>query len=97
MPDPAKFESVPPATVILEAIKAVEAASLRMKVKVAVSPIFKVVLSEVIVMVGETVSVVIESWEAAILGLPAASVKVFAATLIVAVAVVFAVGVKVAV
>ena len=52
---------MPPATVILEAIKAVEAASLRVKVKVAVSPDFKAVFSEVIVMVGATVSTVIES------------------------------------
>jgi len=47
---------VPPATVILEEIKAVEAGSLRVKVKLAVSPIFKVVLLEAIVMVGATVS-----------------------------------------
>jgi len=47
---------VPPAKVILEEIKAVEAASLRVKVKMAVSPILKVVLLEAMVMVGEVVS-----------------------------------------
>ena len=41
---------------ILEEIKAVEAASLRVKVKLAVSPIFKVVLLEAIVIVGAVVS-----------------------------------------
>ena len=45
--------------VILEEIKAVEEASLSVKVKVAVSPIFKAALLEVIVMVGATVSTVI--------------------------------------
>jgi len=80
----------------LEEIKAVEAASLRVKVKVAVSPILKAVLSEVIVMVGAMVSTVTESCVAAVLELPALSVKVPAATLKVAVVVMFAVGVKVA-
>ena len=88
--------SVPPTETISTSLK-VEEASLSVKVRVAVSPIFKVVLSEEIVMVGETVSMLIESWLAAVLLLPTASVKVLAATLIVAVAVVFAVGVKVAV
>ena len=41
---------------ILEEIKAVEAGSLRVKVKLAVSPIFKVVLLEAIVIVGAVVS-----------------------------------------
>ena len=82
---------------ILEEIKAVEAASLRVKVKVAVSPDFKAVLSEVIVMVGAVVSTLMESCVAAVLLLPVLSVKEPAATLKVAVAVVFAVGVKVAV
>ena len=97
MPEPAKLESAPPTTVILEEIKAVEAASLRVKVMVAVSPILKAVLFEAIVMVGATVSMLMESWVAAVLLLPAASVKVAAATLKVAVVVLFAVGVKVAV
>jgi hypothetical protein len=83
--------------VILEEIKAVEATSLRVKVKLAVSPIFKVVLLEAMVMVGATVSTVTDSWEAAVLALPALSLKVLAKTLIVAVAVVRADGVKVAV
>jgi hypothetical protein len=47
--------------VILEEIKAVEAGSLRVKVRVAVSPIFKEVLLEAIVMVGATVSTWIEN------------------------------------
>ena len=88
---------MPPATVILEEIKAVEAGSLRVKVRVAVSPILKVVLLELMVIVGERVSTVMEIMLEAMLGLPAPSVKVAAATLIVAVAVVLAVGVKVAV
>ena len=96
MPDPERVPSVPPTETISTSLK-VEEASLSVKVRVAVSPIFKVVLSEEIVMVGETVSMLIESWLAAVLLLPTASVKVLAATLIVAVAVVFAVGVKVAV
>jgi len=97
VPEPAKLESAPPATVILEEIKAVEAGSLRVKVKLAVSPDFKAVLSEVMAIVGATVSTATESCVAAVLLLPAASVKVAPATLIVADAVVFAVGVKVAV
>ena len=56
MPDPVKLESAPPAKVILEEIKAVEEASLRVKVMVAVSPILKVVLLEPMVMVGAVVS-----------------------------------------
>ena len=48
---------MPPATVILDEIKAVEAASLRVKVRAAVSPDFKAVLLEVIVMVVAVVSV----------------------------------------
>ena len=97
MPEPAKLESAPPTTLILEEIKAVEAASLRVKVRVAVSPILKIVLSEAMVIVGAVVSTVTESCVAAVLLLPAASVKVFASTLKVAVAVLLLVGVKVAV
>ena len=48
---------VPPATVILEEIKALEAASLRVKVKVAVSPDIKAAVEELIVMAGATVSI----------------------------------------
>ena len=97
MPDPAKLESAPPTTVILEEIKAVEEASLRVKVMVAVSPDFKAEADEVIVMVGATVSTVMEIVLEAVLLLPAVSVKVLAKTLKVASVVLFAVGVKVAV
>ena len=83
--------------VILEEIKAVEAASLRVKVMVAVSPILKAVLSEAMVMVGAVVSTVMEIVLEAVLLLPVPSVKVLAKTLKVAGAVLFAVGVKVAV
>ena len=96
MPDPAKFESVPPVMDISASINA-EENSLRVKVKEAVSPNFNEVLSEVMEMVGETVSTVMDIVLEAVLLLPAASVKVLAATFKVAVAVVFAVGVKVAV
>ena len=82
--------------VISLAVK-LEEASLRVKVMVAVSPILKAVLLEAIVMVGAAASTVMESWEAAVLLLPALSVKVPAATLKVAVVVLVAVGVKVAV
>ncbi len=82
---------------ILEEIKAVEAASLRVKVKVAVWPDFKADVEELMVIVGATVSTVMESVLEVVLLLPALSVKVLAATLKVAVVVLFAVGVKVAV
>ena len=82
---------------ILEELKAVEAASLRVNVKVAVSPILKAVLLEAMVIVGATVSTVIESCVAEVLGLLALSVKVPAATLKVAGVVLLLVGVKVAV
>ena len=97
MPEPEKFESAPPTIVILEEIKAVEAASLRVKVMVAVWPDFKAVLSEVMVMVGTMVSTVMEIVLEAVLLLPAVSVKVLAKTLMLAVAMLFALGVKVAV
>ena len=96
MPDPAKLDKVPPEATISVAIKS-EAASVRVKVMLAVWPDFKAVLSEEMVMVGAMVSTVTESCVAAVLLLPAASVKVFASTLKVAVAVVLLVGVKVAV
>ncbi len=82
---------------ILEEIKAVEAASLRVKVKMAVSPDFKAEVEELMVIVGAVVSTVMEIVFEAVLLLPAVSVKVLAATLMVAVVVVFPVGVKVAV
>jgi len=83
--------------VILEEIKAVEEASLRVKVRLAVSPEFKEVLLEEIVIVGATVSTVMEIVLEAVLLLPAASVMVAAATLKVAGVVLLLVGVKVAV
>ena len=97
MPEPVKLESAPPTTVILEEIKAVEAASLRVKVRVAVSPDLRGLLLELMVMVGAAVSTVMEIVLEAVLLLPPVSVKEPAATLKVAVVVVFAVGVKVAV
>jgi hypothetical protein len=96
-PDPAKLESAPPTTVILEEIKAVEAASLRVKVKVAVSPDFKAEAEEVMVIVGAAVSMLIEIVLETVLGLPAPSVKVLAKTLKVAAVVLLLVGVKIAV
>ena len=74
-----------------------EEVSLIVKVMVAVWPDFKAEVEELIVMVGAVVSTLMESCVAAVLLLPVLSVKEPAATLKVAVAVVFAVGVKVAV
>ena len=89
-------DKIPPTTVISDWVKT-EATSLSVKVRVAVWPDFKAVLSEVMAMVGATVSTVTESCVAAVLLLPALSVKVPVATLKVAVVVLVAVGVKVAV
>ena len=55
MPDPAKLDKVPPTVVISVAVKSADA-SLSVKVRVAVSPILKVVLLEAMVMVGAVVS-----------------------------------------
>ena len=96
MPDPEKLDKVPPTEIISTSLK-VEEVSLRVKVMVAVWPDLRVLLSEVMVMEGATVSTVMEIVLEAVLLLPAVSVKVPAATFKVAVAVVFAVGVKVAV
>jgi len=74
-----------------------EEASLRVKVMVAVWPDFKAEVEELMVIVGATVSTVMEIVLEAVLALPAPSVKVPAATLKVAVVVLVAVGVKVAV
>ena len=82
--------------VILPSTK-VEEASLRVKVMVAVSPNFKAEVEELMVIVGAVVSTVMEIVLEAVLLLPPVSVKEPAATLKVAVVVVFAVGVKVAV
>ena len=82
---------------ILEEIKAVEAASLRVKVMVAVWPDLRALLPEVMVMEGTMVSTVMEIVLEAVLLLPAVSVKVLAKTLMVAGVVLLLVGVKVAV
>ena len=74
-----------------------EAASLSVKVMVAFWPDFKAEAEEVMVIVGAVVSTVMEIVLEAALLLPALSVKVPAATLKVAVVVLFAVGVKLAV
>ena len=95
MPDPVKAEREPPATVTSAEAKSVED-SLRVKVKLAVSPDFREDLSEVMRTVGITVSTVIESCVTAALLLPAASVKVLAWTLMVAGVVLLLAGVKVA-
>ena len=86
---------VPPATVISDWVKS-EATSLSVKVRVAVWPDFKAEAEEVMVIVGERVSTVMEIVLEAVLLLPAVSVKVLAKTLMLADAVVFAVGVKIA-
>ena len=96
MPEPAKLESAPPVMDISASIK-VEEVSLRVKVKVAVSPDFKAEADEVMVMVGATVSTVMEIGLAAVLLFPAASVKVLAKTLKVAAVLLLGLGVKVAV
>ncbi len=60
MPDPVNAESVPPAIVTSVEAKSVED-SLRVKVKLAVSPDFSEDLLEVMITVGTTVSMVMES------------------------------------
>ncbi len=60
MPAPDSVPRVPPATVISDWIKS-EAASLSVKVMVAVSPDLRVLLSEVMVIVGARVSMLMES------------------------------------
>ena len=60
VPDPVKADSVPPAIVTSAEVKSVED-SLRVKVRIPVSPDFKDALSEVMTTVGITVSTVIES------------------------------------
>ena len=87
---------VPPTETISMSLKLPEV-SLRVKVMVAVWPDFNEEAEEAMVMVGATVSTVMESWVAAVLLLPAASVKVPTATLKVAVVVLIVFGVKVAV
>ena len=96
MPVPDSVPRVPPTVVILPSTK-FEEASLRVKVKVAVWPDLRVLLSEVIEIVGATVSTVMEIVLEAVLLLPALSVKVAAATLKVAVVMLLVLGVKLAV
>ena len=60
MPEPAKFESAPPVAVTSPSTK-FEEASLMVKVMEAVSPDFKAEAEEVMVIVGATVSTVMES------------------------------------
>ena len=60
MPDPARALSVPPTEIISTSLK-VEEVSLRVKVMVAVWPDLRVLLSEVMAMLGATVSTLMES------------------------------------
>ena len=60
MPDPDSVPSVPPVVTISPTAKS-EAASLSVKVIVAVWPDFKAVLSEVMVMLGARVSMLMEN------------------------------------
>ena len=90
-------EDKSPPTVEISPTAKSEAASLRVKVMVAVSPDFKAEVEELMVIVGARVSTVMEIVLEAVLGLPAPSVKEPAATLKVAVVVLLVVGVKVAV
>ena len=90
----------PPETVTSEAVKVVDA-SLRVKVIVVVSPAIKLVLLALTETVGATVSTAIETKlfasEPSALALPATSMNTPLATLTMPLAVLLAVGVKVAV
>jgi len=63
VPEPAKLESVPPVAVMSLAIK-FEEDSLRVKVMLAVWPDLRVLLSEVIEIVGAMVSARVMLWVA---------------------------------
>ena len=95
-----KLESVPPVTVTSEATKLVEA-SLRVKVRVVVSPAIRLLLLALKAIVGTTVStervMALFASEPSALALPAASVNTPLATLTVPLMVLLAVGVKSAV
>ena len=83
-PEPANAESVPPATTTSEPVKSLED-SLSLNVIVAVVPAFKAALLEVIAMVGRTASTASGTFnEPATLATPLRSVKLPAATVIVA-------------
>ena len=100
VPLPAKLEIVPPETTTSEAVKVVEG-SLRVNVKVAVSPASSLDLLVLKEIVGTTVSIekVAEllASEPSALAFCAASVKTPLATLTTPLTVLFAVGVKTAV
>ena len=95
-----KLDRAPPVTVMSEAVNVVEA-SLKVKVKLVVSPAIRLVLLELKAIVGTTVStslvMVLFVSEPSALALPTESVNVPLATLIVAMVVLLAVGVKSAV
>ena len=96
---PLKLERVPPETVISEAVKVVEA-SLSVKVKVAESPVMRLVLLVLKEIVGTTVSTEkmteLLASEPSALAFPMALVKTPVATLTTPLVVLLAVGVKVA-
>ena len=88
---------VPPVTVISPSSKSV-AASERVNVNVAVSPAFKSLSLEEIVIVGSTVSTaMVTVLEAALFAFPAASVNLDGFTLISAFPVMLSIGVNIAV
>ena len=97
---PEKLDKVPPDTVTSDITKFVDD-SLKVKVNVAVSPVIKLLLLELKEIVGITVSIasVIMLFVSApsVLALPDKSVKTSLDTLITPFAVLFAVGVNVAV
>ena len=97
MPEPAKFESVPPATETIAAVK-LAGVSLSVNVSTVASPALSAVLSAVIASEGATMSIVMgEASAPAVFGLPAASLKLPALTEIVPIPLMPTVGVKVAV
>ena len=100
MPLPAKLDSTPPETVTSAAVKVVDA-SLRVNVTVVVSPAIKLVLLALTEIVGTTVSTAIETElftsEPSALALPAISINTPLATLKTPLAMLLAVGIKVAV
>ena len=83
-PEPATAESVPPVTDTSELVKSLEA-SLSLNVMTAVVPAFRAVLLAVIATEGRTASMASGAFnEPAALGMPVPSVKLAAATRIVA-------------
>ena len=100
MPEPEKFDRVPPVTVTSPATKSV-AVSESVKVMVAVSPAFSAVALLETTMVGRTVSTVkvavLSASAPSLLRLPAASVNLSFATLTTPLVVLASVGVNTAV